>query len=281
MNYAYASPLSPHSLQPTRGPRGTGPPSPPRQSRPPPSPRKNRGTQVGGRGRARLHACSRLPPQEPRWTSKPAPAHKDATRAAPGDSKRARTGAVWGPRPPWPEQRQRHPLCCLPREGRGTDRGKATPRPTCPPDRITGEDGAQSALPPPPPIPCVGTPETRKLTPLGAHRPKPGRGEAGPGRPPQSKPNGGRDRGRTRGGAQTRWNGPTSAQGRDRARCARHINPGRGGGCARRESTSAHTHKGHAGNTRRATGPSPRTAQTAWNGVPASAVNEKKYSRKK
>ena len=31
----------------------------------------------------------------------------------------------------------------------------------------------------------------------------------------------------------------------------------------------AHTHKGHAGNTRSATAPSPRNAQTAWNGVPA------------
>ena len=44
--------------------------------------------------------------------------------------------------------------------------------------------------------------------------------------------------------------------------------PGRGSG--RRESASAHTRKGHAGTTRRATGPSSRNAQTAWNGVPAS-----------
>ena len=43
-----------------------------------------------------------------------------------------------------------------------------------------------------------------------------------------------------------------------------------GGGRGRRESASAHTHKGHAGKTRRATGPSTRNAQTAWNGVPAS-----------
>ena len=47
--------------------------------------------------------------------------------------------------------------------------------------------------------------------------------------------------------------------------------PGEGrGGRGRRESASAHTHKGHAGNTRRATGPNQRNAQTAWNGVPAS-----------
>ena len=43
-----------------------------------------------------------------------------------------------------------------------------------------------------------------------------------------------------------------------------------GGGSGRRGSASAHTRKGHAGTTRRATGPSSRNAQTAWNGVPAS-----------
>ena len=32
---------------------------------------------------------------------------------------------------------------------------------------------------------------------------------------------------------------------------------------------SAHTRNGHAARTRRATGPSPRNVQTAWNGVPA------------
>ena len=46
-------------------------------------------------------------------------------------------------------------------------------------------------------------------------------------------------------------------------------NPGEGGS-GRRGSASAHTRKGHAGTTRRATGPSSRNAQTAWNGVPAS-----------
>ena len=43
-----------------------------------------------------------------------------------------------------------------------------------------------------------------------------------------------------------------------------------GGGGGRRGSASAHTRKGHAGTIRRATGPSSRNAQTAWNGVPAS-----------
>ena len=49
-----------------------------------------------------------------------------------------------------------------------------------------------------------------------------------------------------------------------------HATPPRGGGSGRRGSASAHTHKGHAGTTRRATGHSLRNAKTAWNGVPAS-----------
>ena len=97
---------------------------------------------------------------------------------------------------------------------------------------------------------------------------KPGRGEPGPDRPPPSRPDGARDRGRTRGGARTTPNGPTSAQCRDCARCARHTT--QGGGSGRRGSASAHTRKGHAWTTRRATGPHSRNAQTAWNGVPAS-----------
>ena len=100
------------------------------------------------------------------------------------------------------------------------------------------------------------------------HNPKPSRGEPGPDRPPPSTPDGARDRGRTRGGARTTWNGPTSAQCRDHARCARHTT--QGGGSGHREGASAHTRKGHAGTTRRATGPSAWNAQTAWNGVRAS-----------
>ena len=57
---------------------------------------------------------------------------------------------------------------------------------------------------------------------------QPGRGEPGPDRPPPSTPDGARDRGRKRGRARTTWNGPTSAQCRDRARCARHTTQGRG-----------------------------------------------------
>ena len=59
------------------------------------------------------------------------------------------------------------------------------------------------------------------------------------------------------------------APGPHEVRAPQHPGEGRGGS-GRRGSASAHTHKGHAGNTRRATGPSARNAQTAWNGVPAS-----------
>ena len=71
--------------------------------------------------------------------------------------------------------------------------------------------------------------------------PKPRRGEPGPDRPPPSTPDGARDRGRTRGGARTKWNGPTSAQCRDHARCARHTTQ-RGGG-ADTARARAHTHE--------------------------------------
>ena len=265
-------PPCPSPPRPARKPRGRRPHTP-RKAKgmiappPPAGPRRPGGRPEQGPP----PRPSRLLPREPRWTSEPAPTHKGATGTAAGDSKRARTVAVWGPRPPWPERRQGHPLCCLPREGRGTDRGKATPRPTAPP-RPHSRGERRTGRPPPTPPPGAGTPQTRGPTPRGAHSPRPGRGETGPGRPPPPprKPNGARDRGRTRGGARTAWNGPTSAQHRDRARCARHTNQGRGGGRGRRGSASAHTVKGHAGKTRRTTGPSPRNAQTAWSGVPAS-----------
>ena len=49
--------------------------------------------------------------------------------------------------------------------------------------------------------------------------------------------------------------------------------PGGGGRRKRRGSTSGHTRNGHAARTRRATGPSPRNAQTAWTGGPAGEGN--------
>ena len=69
--------------------------------------------------------------------------------------------------------------------------------------------------------------------------PKPGRAEPGPDRPDPSTPDGARDRGRTRGRARTTWNGPTSAQCWDRAKCARHTTQGGGADAA---GARAHTH---------------------------------------
>ena len=142
---------------------------------------------------------------------------------------------------------------------------QSDPPPYWPP-RTQKQGGRRTGRPPPPTRPPPH--ERHGPAPRGAHSPEPGRGEPGPDCPPPSTPDGARNRGRTRGGARTTWHGPTSAQCWDRARCARHTNQGGGGG--RRGSASAHTGKGHAGTTRRATGPSSRNAQTAWSGVPAS-----------
>ena len=160
--------------------------------------------------------------------------------------------------------------------GASTDRTRntrvAVPRLPAPEDGRSGEgqrltrDAPHNSGSPSPPGTAPHHP--RGTQPPQGVQAKPGRAEPGPDRPPPSLPDGARDRGRTRGGARTTWNGPTSAQGRDRAGCARHTTQGGGGG--RHGSASAHTRKGHAGTTRRATGPSSRNAQTAWNGVPAS-----------
>ena len=105
--------------------------------------------------------------------------------------------------------------------------------------------------------------------PRGAHSPKPGRGEAGPDRPPPKA----RQPEQWTGAGHTEGHGPRGtalpAPSAETARGA-HATPPRGGGSGRRGSASAHTRTGHAGTTRRATGPSSRCAQTAWNGVPAS-----------
>ena len=62
-----------------------------------------------------------------------------------------------------------------------------------------------------------------------------------------------------------RWQrgpGPTSALQGNRAKCARHADKG-GGAC-----TLRHTHNRHAARSIRATRPSFKNAQTAWNCVP-------------
>ena len=102
------------------------------------------------------------------------------------------------------------------------------------------------------------------------HSPKPSRGEPEPDRPPQ-----GRQTEQGTGAGHAEGHGPRGtalpAPSAGTARGA-HATPPRGGGSGRRRSASAHTRKGHAGTTRRATGPSSRNAHTvpASNGVPAS-----------
>ena len=100
------------------------------------------------------------------------------------------------------------------------------------------------------------------------HNPKPSRGKTGPDRPPPKHAR------RSKGPGQDTRRGTDHVErpyqrplpGPREVRTPNH--PGGGGG--RRGSASAHTRKGHVGTTRRATGPSSRNAQTAWNGVPAS-----------
>ena len=145
------------------------------------------------------------------------------------DSKRARTRTVWGPSPPWPERCPEPPLCCLPREGRGLDRGKATPSPAGPPAAKTG--GMAHRPPPPPPQPPA-LKRPRRAGPIhGEHtaRSKVG-GKRDRATPRKKKLNGAPDRGKERRGARTEWNGPTSAQHPDCAKCTRHTSQWRGGG---------------------------------------------------
>ena len=203
-----------------------------------------------------------------------------ALQAPPG-----RTTGGYGARPPPPRPAPRHtnatdpPRGAQPPQGvpaEGTEKGPhaRTPAPTTRGSRtpkarpVGGQSGEGGRLTPDAPRnsrrhPPRGRPTATPTTPsqVGGNRDRTA--------PPPSTPDRARDRGRTRGGARTTWNGPTSAQCRDHARCARHTTQG-GRGERTPQSASAHTRKGHAGTTRRASGPSAQNAQTAWNRVPAS-----------
>ena len=189
-----------------------------------------------------------------------------------------RTTGGYGARPPPPARPpayERHGGAPRRAAPTGTEQGPhtRTPAPTTRGSRtptarpVDGQSGEGERMTPDAPRngkrhPPRGRPAATPTTPsqVGGNRDRTA--------PPPSTPDGARDRGRTSGGARTTWNGPTSAQCRDHARCARHTT--QRGGSGHRESASAHTRKGHAGTTGRATGPSARNAQTAWNGVPAS-----------
>ena len=168
-----------------------------------------------------------------------------------------RTGA-WTPSrhlSPPPREQSGAPTTARPRPQRG-------PRQ---PTQWTGSRGRRSARPQTPHATVEGTPPG---TPCRRpHNLKPSRGEPGPDRPPPKHAR--------------RSTGP----GQDTRRGTDHVErpyqrpvlgpremraPHHPAGSGHRESASAHTRKGHAGTTGRATGPSARNAQAAWNGVPAS-----------
>ena len=120
-------------------------------------------------------------------------------------------------------------------------------------ERMTPDAPRNGRRHPPPGTPC-----------RHPHNPKRSRGEPGPDRPPPSTPDGARDRGRTRGGAWTTWNGPTSAQCRDHARCERHTTQG-GGKRTPRERERTHT-KGTRGDYQKGnrTERAERTDRVEW-----------------
>ena len=102
----------PSSLPPLHpsGPLATGAPAPhptPRQGGCPLFPREDHsapGEDAAGPERHAPPLPDRLLPRGPRQAREPKPAHNDATRTMPGGDRRTRTGAAWGPRPPWPER---------------------------------------------------------------------------------------------------------------------------------------------------------------------------------
>ena len=165
-------------------------------------------------------------------------------RTAPADGKRARTGAVWGPRPPWPARRQRHPLCCLPRKGRATDRVKATPRTTGFPSHTVGGNGVQAAPPPPTPPHSPSQERIRRADPPHGERTAPSqvggkRDRAAPS-PQASQTEHGTEAGHLEGHGPRGTALPAASTGTARGA---HATPtrGGGGGSGRRESASTHT----------------------------------------
>ena len=194
---------------------------------------------------ARIVACpgkaeGRNEADRPPALQAPPRPHKRGVRRTPPPPKPARrhTNATDPPRgvqPPQGVQAERTEKGPHTRTPEPTTRGWRTP--TARP--VGGQSGEGERLTPDAPR------NSRRQPPRGApyrqpHNPKPSRGEPGPDRPPQSTPDRARDRGRTRGGARTTWNGPTSAQCRDRARCPRHTTQ-EGGERTPRERERTHT----------------------------------------
>ena len=181
---------------------------------------------VGGGGAPDL----RRPSQG--WKASPG----DALPPPPQRATPARKGARCGTGAGSPRPHRPHPE----HTGRGTPaacpRGRVVRGGTAPDTRRPSQQW--QATPPPGMAPH----HPRGTQPPQGVQAKPGREEPGPDRPSPSTPDGAKDRGRTRGGARTTWNGPTSAQCREGARCARHTTQG-GGEWTPRERERTHTQR--------------------------------------
>ena len=224
------------------------------------------GAWEGGRSRARLHA----------------PAAGSRRNCDGQANPRQHKRAPHGPRPETasehePERYGGHALhgqsdatdtrfVACPGKAEGRTEARQPPAPLAPPAAHSARTAHRP--PPPPQPPGAGTPQTRRPTPRGAHSPKPGRGETGPPPPQPNQTEHGTGAGHAEAHGPRGTARPAPSTGT--ARGARATTTRGGGGGGRRGSASGHTHKGHAGKTRRAAGPSPRNAQTALNGVPAS-----------
>ena len=239
----------------SRGGAGPHPPEAERMVPPPPG-----GTAAPERGaRARPAA----PPQPPAHTGA---AENKRTRAnVPGRhthrAQRRRAGRNRSSMGATPLMTRRKPEtpALLPAQGRQTDGARQSDPPP------HGGRGAQAAPPPPTPPPGRADPPHGGRTIASQVGGK--RDRAAPLQARQTEQGTGAGHAEGHGPRGTALPAPSAGT----ARGAR-ATPARGawGGSGRRGSASAHTHKGHAGNTRRAIRPSSLNAQTAWNAVPAS-----------
>ena len=224
---------------PQRGSREAAARPPP--SRPPPPARKPR-----GRWPPSSEAGGMVPPPPAREKSRstargPAPAagsHRNRGEQA-SPRQRARTPHRSRPakadehEPKWYGDHAPHDqndasdtrFVACPGKAEGRNEAERPPALLAPPAAKTGAQRT-GRVPPPKPAPR----HTNARDPPHGWRTAP------------STPDGARDRGRTRGGARTTWNGPTSAQCRDRARCTRHTTQV-GGGRTPRERKRTHTQR--------------------------------------
>ena len=252
--------------------------------RPPPHP-PHRPARRGGAGHhpPRQGGWSPLPPPERGAGAQPAPPPRPPAPTGTAGSKRARANA-----PGRRTDRAKRRRASMNRSGMGTTPPMTRTTPVTPallPAQGRQRDRTRQSDPPPywPPLAAQMGGTADGPPPQPAPRHKNATDPPNGGRTAPSQVGGNRDRTAPLKDAR-RSKGP----GQDTPRGTDHVerpyrrpvpgprevrtptHPGGGGGSGRRGSASAHTRKGHAGTTRRATGPSSRNAKTAWNGVPAS-----------